>query len=102
MPPRALATKFVFSSIVVRQAPHAAVAARRVGECDDRAGVEVAVRSHELGPQLEPRPRRADAALREVDTDEPGKHRVPGGLDVVERRRLHAADRILPPWQTGV
>jgi hypothetical protein len=81
-----------------RQAEDAAVPAGRVGERDDRAGVQVAVRRLVLRAELEPRAPDAVARLEDLDTEEA---RQPGraGLLQLGERELHRGEPTLaPPW----
>jgi hypothetical protein len=56
------------------QAHEGAVAAGGVGEGDDRRGVQVAVRGHELPAQLEPALEPSLLCLKDLDADEPWQH----------------------------
>ena len=82
----------------VGQVEDAAVAARRVGESDHGAGVQVAVRRHVLVLEREPCAGESVADLVELDPEQPGKPRGAHLLQLRERE-LHAAEPTLaPPW----
>src|SRR5262249_53205011 len=69
-----------------REAHEAAVAAGRVGEADDRARVQVAVRREMALPEVELRPRAAASRLEHADAQQAGEA---GRAALAERLQVH-------------
>src|SRR5262249_21575794 len=71
----------------VRETGDRSVAARRLGERDDRRAVKVAVRRQDLLPEREASGDTSLHHLADLDADETGKIALPEGLPAVDRAR---------------